>query len=116
MTYKINNTELSLQPSRGRWIPRQAVGIDGSGHPVYPGVRQFELVWELTDITDFNQLQVFFNTVISTGTAVASLPKYGASTYVFYDYSGCTLGEPEMGEYFTEHHTRVKLLIANIST
>ena len=47
MVYKISGTELIIQPTTGQWLPREAVGIDGNGHPVYPATREFELNWQL---------------------------------------------------------------------
>lgn len=116
MTYKINGVELDLQPTMGRWVPRKSLGMDGAGHPVYPSTRQFEMRWDLVYPSDFNTLQGYFNTVITTGTAVVDLPEYGASSYSFKSYSGCTLSEPDAGNYYTQHQTKVRLLVANITT
>jgi len=116
MTYKINGTAISIQPTSGRWMPRDNLGIDGNGHMVYSAVREFELKWQLTDAALFDQLQTFFESVNNTGTAVVDLPYYTSGSYSFYSYSGCVLREPEMGTYFTEHHQDVFLLITNIRT
>ena len=116
MTYKINGVEITLQPTSGRWIPRRSLGIDGLGHPIYPALRSYELQWGLLSDVEYNQLQTFFDAVISTGTAVVDLPKYGDSTYAFYSYSGCTLSEPEPSRFFAEHYTDVGLIINKIQT
>lgn len=116
-SYSINDTELLLQPSSGRWVARNLLGVDGAGHPVYSGVREFELSWEALYPSHANQLQTFFNTVVTTGTAVVGLPKYAQATYqLFYNYSGCTLREPEWGEFFAENYLSAKMLITNIRT
>lgn len=114
MTYKINGTELLLQPTTGRWLPREMLGVNGFGHPIYPAVREFEITWQLKGPSEANQLQNFFNSVGSTGTSVVELPQYAAATYVFYAYSGCVLHEPNYGEFFTQNILNVSLMISNI--
>lgn len=116
MVYKINNTELLLQPTVGRWVRRPELGIDGAAHPIYPAVREFYLSWIGMSPADYNQLQNFFETVITTGTASVDLPEYGGSTYTFKTYSGCTLSEPEFSSYFAEHQLDASMLIHNIQT
>ena len=39
-TYQINDTDLVIQPTSGRWIPRDPIDNDGNGHPVYPPYRE----------------------------------------------------------------------------
>ena len=70
MVYRINGEEIPLQPTTGRWMPKNVTDIDGRGHPIYPGVREFEMRWGLIDVSGSAKLQEFFNSVISTGTAV----------------------------------------------
>lgn len=116
MTYKINGTEILIQPTTGKWVARQAVGIDGAGHTIYPGVREFEMRWQLISPSGVNQLQTYFNGINPTGTAVVDLPQYGSPGYNFFSYSGCVLREPEQNTYFNEYHTDVLLLVSNIRT
>ena len=116
MTYKVNGTEISTQPTTGRWMPRDSIGIDGNGHPIYVGVRRFELKWQLIDPATFNQLIGFYNSVAGTGSAVVDLPEYAKSTYAFYSYTGCIIEEPQIDAYFTQHHLNASLLITNIVT
>ena len=115
-TYRLDGVELLLQPTTGRWMPRKALGIDGSGHPVYPGVREFEMRFQLGSPADYHQLQTFFEGVSNTGTVVAYLPKYGHDSYLFYGYTGCTLQEPDADEYFSEYQKNFVILITNIRT
>ena len=114
MVYKINNTELTLQPTSGRWLPREELGRNGYGHPVYPAVREFEIRWVIKSPAEVNQIQTFFNTVGNTGTVSIDVPKFAAATYLFYTYSGCILQEPDYGEYFTENINDVTMVISNI--
>lgn len=114
MTYKIQGTELLIQPTSGRWMPRESLARDGWGHNVYPGVYQFEMVFGLEFPSGTAQLQDFFDSVNVTGTAVVDLPRYNYPTYEFFSYSGCVIDEPTFERYFTEHQTSVKLLISNI--
>ena len=115
-TYALNNTDLTLQPSSGKWIGRTDYGVDGGGHPVYSAVRKFELGFDLISTADAKQLTDFYNLVGSTGTVVACLPEWGNVGYVFRNYSGCTLQEPEVGEYFQTYIDSVKMTILNIRT
>lgn len=115
-TYAFNGTSLTLQPSTGRWIQRTALGIDGSGHSIYPSTREFELAWDLISISDLQQINNAYNAVGNTGTLVADLPKYGDSQYNFLSYSGVTLQEPTYDVYFERYVQNVKLLIMNIRT
>jgi hypothetical protein len=117
MTYKISGTAITTQPTTGRWIPRASLGIDGNGHAIYPGVREYELKWQLVNVSDYNQLVTFFNSIGNTGTVVVDLPQFGAATYTFYSYSGCVLREPEANQYFVgTGQQEVLLLISNIRT
>ena len=114
MTYKINGTEITVQPSEGRWLPKEQLGYDGNGHPIYVGTRQFEMRWDLLDDDTVSQLQGFFNAVITTGSAVIDLPKFAVTPYAFYAYSGCVINNPDFGAYFVEHNQEVSLLISRI--
>lgn len=115
-TYAINGTELTLQPTTGRWLPRTELGFTGDGHPDYVGVREFEMNWQLISASDANQLQGFFDTLGITGTAIVDLPKYRNASYIFESYSGCTISEPQMDVYYEQHETSVTLLIYGIVT
>ena len=114
--YIINGTTLSLQPTAGKWINREPIGFTGNGHPEYAGVRQFEIRWQLTSMSDANEIQGLYNALDVTGTAVVSLPSYKGAAWGFTNYSGVTLGEPTSNEYFTEHETEVTLMIYGIVT
>jgi hypothetical protein len=116
-TFGINGTEFILQPSEGHWVPRNTLGIDGAGHPIYPGVREFELSWDIIDQATWNQLQNFYGSVANTGTCVANLPIYGNPQFSYQPYSGCTIGEPEVaGSFLTQdgYLQQVKVVILNI--
>lgn len=115
-SFAVNGVTLLLQPTSGHWVPKTPLGIGGDGHAIYPGVREFELRFNVTNPEDINQLQTMFSAIQNTGTAVVDLPKYNVTPYQFYSYSGCVLREPEQAEYFNQHHTDVYLLITNIRT
>lgn len=114
MVYKVNGVELLIQPTSGRWVVDAPLMVDGNGHPIYSSVKQFELQWNLIDPATHNQIQNFFNTVISTGTASVELPEFAGATYNFHSYSGCVLYQPDVSQYFTENVQNVVLLISNI--
>jgi hypothetical protein len=116
MTFIINGTTLDLQPTVGRWNNRDEIGVDGNGHSVYTGLREFELSWGLMSMSEFQELQNLYDAIGNTGTAVVSLPEYGASAWGFREYSGTVLREPQVGQFFEEHVEDVKLLIVKIRT
>jgi hypothetical protein len=116
MTYKINGTALTLQPTTGEWIDRDSIGATGEGHNVYPALRSFRLQWGFMTAAEFEQIHDFFENNNITGTVVAELPKYKDSSWGFYGYTGSVLREPTFGEYFEEHYSDVSLLIVRIRT
>lgn len=116
MTFKINGTELLIQPTSHGWLNRETLGIDGAGHPIYPSVREYELEFQLTSPSGYSQMQDFYDQISVTGSCVVELPRYGFSTYTFFAYSGCNLREPEFRQYFAEHVGEITLLVTNIRT
>lgn len=115
-TYQINDTDLVIQPTSGRWVNREILDIDGNGHAVYPPYRQFEMVWQLASMEQVNQLMTYFNTIGRTGTVSVNLPYYGNNPYIFRTYSGTVLQEPLLGVYFSENQAEVTLLVTKIRT
>jgi len=116
MPYRINGTEITLQPESGGWIDRASLGLDGNGHPIYPPTRQFELRWSFMSASEFNQLLGFYDLVGSTGTVVATLPRWHTGSYSFFDYTGCVLQEPSVGAYYEEYLTEVRLVVSSVRT
>lgn len=114
--YRINGVDLTLQPSDGKWMTRQPIALDGNGHPIYPVEREFQLSWDLMDVSELYQLQDFFDTLGVTGTVSVDLPTLKSLTYGFTTYSGCVMYEPEYDVYFEDHPTKASLLIARIRT
>lgn len=114
-TFAINGTDLTLQPSTSKWLGRDDLGTDGNNRAIYPAFREYEMSFELMPVSDLAQL---INAQLSsvTGTLVMDLPQWGASTYTFKSYSGTSAREPEIGEYFIDHVSSVRWLIANIRT
>src|SRR5688500_10315800 len=92
-TYAVNNTNLTLQPTDGKWNEPQDYGFDGTGHPIYSQMRTFEMRWQLISPSELSQIITFFSQVQNTGTVAVDLPKWGDSQYLFHRYSGCTLSE-----------------------
>lgn len=115
-TYAFNNTDFLLPPTSGKWNQRDSLGIDGLGHSIYPAVRTFELTWALISTIDLKQIIDVYNTVSNTGTVVACLPKYGDTDYIFFNYSGVTMQEVSVEEYFQGYVQGVRLLLMNIRT
>lgn len=113
-TYAVDNVEFQMQPTTGRWLDRNNLGFSGEGRPMYPAPREFEIRWNFMTMAEFNQIQTAFNAVRSSGTAVMDLPKYAATPYQFYSYSGTLLQEPTAGEFFIEHVSDVVLIVSNI--
>ncbi len=115
-SYGFNGTNLTLQPTTGKYVERSSYGIDGGGHGIYPAVRNFELYWQLIDPADAQQIINFYNLVGSTGVVTSCLPQWGAADFRFTNYSGTTLMEPTVGEYFQGFITEVRMLILNVRT
>lgn len=115
-SYALNNTDLTLQPTTGKWMDRTNYGVDGGGHPVYSQLRSFELTWELISPSDAKQIIDTYNLVGNTGTVVACLPEWGTLEYQFRNYSGVTMQEPSVGTYFQGFIQTVRLLLLNIRT
>jgi len=115
-TYAVNNVNFTLPPTSGHWLERTNYGIDGEGHVLYPATRSFEMVWELISTDDASQIIGFYNAISSTGTSVVCLPDWGNSNFLFRNYSGCTLVEPTINEYFQGYITNMSLKILNIRT
>lgn len=113
-TFAVNNVAFALLPTTGKWVARDAIGITGDGHNIYGRTREFELRWGVFSPTEFNQWYTWFNQIGVTGTLVFALPEYGASVYEFKNYSGCTISEPSVAEYFVENYKEIVLLIRNI--
>lgn len=115
-SYAFNDVNFTLQPTTGKWTDRTNYGIDGGGHPIYSSIRSFELVWQLISPSDAKQIIDAYNTVSNTGTVVVCLPRWGDLNYTFFNYSGCTLQEPEVGTYFNGFIQDVRLLILSVRT
>ena len=114
-SFAINGTELLLYPTEFSWVGRSPLGYTGDGHPEYGGdSREFQMRWNVESSLQFQQLIGFFNAAVSTGTVSVDLPQWNNANYLFYRYTGCVISEPEMGRYFTEHPSDVRLLISNI--
>ncbi len=115
-SYGFNGTDLTLQPSTGKWLERSGYGFDGSGHPIYSQFRDFELKWELISTNDAQQIINLYNTVGNTGTVVSCLPDWGNANFTFRNYSGTTLQDPQVSEYFQGYIQSVTLLVVNART
>jgi hypothetical protein len=116
MSFKINNLEIPTQPTQARWLPRNQIGVDGNGHTIYSGVREFEMRWQLLDPETSWQLQTWYSAIGNSGTFVVDLPYYMSGTSVYRSYTGCVLREPEFGPYFVGHSQEVLLLVTKIIT
>ncbi len=114
-SYSINGVT-TLYPTQGKWTDRELLGMDGNGRPIYPPIGEFEMSWQLMSTSDLKKLVDAYNAVISTGTAVVDLPKWGNVDYLFYSYSGTFVSRPVVGAYFAEHVEDVRLIITNIRT
>lgn len=115
-SYGFNGIDLTLQPSTGKWMERTDYGFDGNGHPIYSQFRQFELKWELISTNDAQQIISLYNTVGNTGTLTSCLPDWGNANFTFRNYSGTTLQDPTVGEYFQGYIQSVTLLVVNART
>ena len=115
-TFAFNDVNLNQIPTDHHWSERTQYGVDGSAHPVYPRVRSYEMVWNLISTENAKQILDVYNTVGNTGTVTTCLPQWGANGYEFRNYSGTTLSEPVMGNYFQGYLEDFRLLILNVVT
>jgi hypothetical protein len=121
--YRINGRPI-MEPTTGQWQSRSMVDVQGDNRPIYGPVRAFTLKWQIETYEQWSLLVATFNELQSSGTAVVRLPAYPwdvypaatGTPYAFREYSGCTLAEPAVGEFFQGYPLDVELLIANIVT
>jgi hypothetical protein len=114
--WQINGNRI-LEPTTGRWLPRRPLDVQGDNRPIYPGVRSFELRYQLTSSEEWATLQANYRNIESSGTVTARLPEFPTITgspYAFREYSGCTMAEPSIGQFFETYPRSVVLLIHNI--
>jgi hypothetical protein len=111
-TYAINAVDIC--PETARWVDRDVIGQDGNGHPIYPSIREFEFNWGHMSMTDYSVIHSARQLVGSTGTVTVDLPDLTQSDFRFTRYSGTIIHEPQVGEYFTDHLSNVRLLVSNI--
>jgi hypothetical protein len=101
-------------------MPRPAIDIQGDSRPIYGPVRTVQLRWALTTYEEWASMQDLFDLVQSTGTVVVQLPAFPTitgSAMSYSEYSGCILGEPQVGQFFAESYPEsVVLVITNIIT
>ncbi len=114
MTYKINGTVLTLQPTVGRWLPRRELGLDGNNRSIYAPTYMFELGWDIMSIEEFDQLRDFWMAVSASGSVSAELPQKDAAAWVFAVYTGVVPDEPEPGEYSFQYIMRCRWRLRNI--
>ena len=113
-TYGFNGSAFNLQPTTGKWLPRSIVDFSGNGHPIYSDVLSYELRWQLSSPEDLWEFHKMYSGTFSGQHVVVSLPRWGYPDYIFQNYSGCSVSEPEYNVYFSEHVTEVKQYIYRI--
>lgn len=116
MTYKLNGTDLLLQPEGGQWLERELLGYNGHGRPIYAATRRFEIRFGPMSIAQFDQLQDFFDAQAPTGSLVVDLPRYNHASWEFRSYSGVFVQEPVASLYFEQTVSAVRMLVTNIIT
>ena len=112
--FAFNGTVLNLQPSTHKWADSDVIGIDGGGRGIYPAYREYELKWDLMSTEEFRQVYNAYLSIGQTGSVVAALPKLDSADYEFYNYSGCVLRKPTMGNYFQNWISDVTLLVVRV--
>jgi hypothetical protein len=103
-----------LAPTTAGWVSQDSLGTNGSGHNIYPALREFQMTFNLESQGEFYELINYFNMVGVTGSLVATLPAWGTNTFQYRDYSGTILRQPEMTEYFAEEYAseiKISLLV-----
>src|SRR3990167_3265579 len=115
MTYKINNSPLLLQPTKGRWLDRKILDYDGNNRAVYVPTYEYLLSWDIISYLEFKQLYDAWLNVVSAGTISVDLPEKGGSDYdVFATYTEVVPDEPTVKEHFQKHQTSAEWKLRNI--
>lgn len=110
-----NGGIFSQQPSEHHWLERDSIGIDGNGNTVYVAPRQYELKWDLVDTDVWNELYAYYTAQGVTGSVTATLPKWNATPYQFFNYSGCQIKEMTYDNWFQNFYQNVRLLVIRIN-
>lgn len=114
-TIGFNGYSFSHQPTDHHWVERDQVGVDGNGIAVYVAPRQYELKWDFLDTDEWNEIYAYFSAQGTTGTITARLPKWNATPYQFFAYSGCQIREMSYDNWFQNYYSGVRLLICRIN-
>lgn len=111
-SFAINGTDLLIQPSEIKFVPRTTLAIDGAGHPIYSAIREIEIDYDIFDQATWKQLQDFYNGCGNTGSVVINAPSYAQGQFSYIAISGATMGEPEMGgDFLTPDGYLVKMKV-----
>lgn len=116
--FKINGVAFSRQPSNHRWINQEPYGITGDGRASYAAFREYEMEFDFASPQEFYDFNTYWQSVGLTGTVSVDLPEHPttASAYQFRTYSGCIINQPEFNNFFENHYSSARLLIARIRT
>lgn len=114
MTYKINGTDLPVQPSDCAWSQRKALGLDGYNRTIYEPTYSFTMSFDGMSQADFDQLRDFWNTLNTATTLSVTIPQRDASTYTFKTYTGCVMDEPTTGNFFNSYQTGIRVIFRGI--
>lgn len=114
--YKLGG--ITVHPTEFDYQPRRPLGIQGDGRAVYPGTRTAQMTWNFTSYEEWANVIHVFNQIVSDGDLVVQVPAYptvSGSSYAFTEYSGCFVSEPQLGPFFADYPSNVKLLIYGIA-
>lgn len=114
-TIGLNGLAFSHQPTDHHWIERDQVGVDGNGNAVYVAPRQYELKFDFVDPDEWNEMYAYFIAQGVTGSVTARLPKWNATPYSLFNYSGCQIREMSFDNFFQNQYVNVRLLIVRIN-
>lgn len=112
----LNGYVFTHQPTDHHWMPKEPTGIDGNGIAVYPAYREYELKFDFLDTDEWTNTYQAFQAQGVTGSLVAVLPKWNATPYQWYSYSGVQIREMEYDGWFQNYYQNVRLLIVKVLT
>ena len=114
--YRINNSPLLIPPTKGRWVDRKDIGLDGTNRKIYVPTYRFILSFDALTFAQFEQIYDAWLNVAGTGTISVTIPEKGGADYdTFKTYTGVVPDEPESKEHHQKHLLNVEWVFRNIT-
>ena len=117
--YEVNGTPMLLMPESGGWNPREVLGTDGQGRPIYSPLYSYRLSWSPMSPAQAYQIFEYFTQVSVTGTMCMVLPTHPRDpisvSYTGTSYCGVMFEEPIMDRFWEENLIGISVQVVNIT-